>query len=1184
MLHEPVVISGVPDANAVVQMTGLRKMGIVEEMPECPVHLEEPMPQGNLEALTVKHYSPIDGDPDTCTGVSGQNECHDNDSAGGDIIGYVLKEPLLGREADLIKLERAFAFEMADTCTAIEGEFDCHGTENKKLLGYIFGPEVPPDRRPGTLPLTVRAVEDLCETNAQFLYQAGLMTEAELEDPAAVLARAKRELEEKHGKTTEELDGMTEEAILAELKSDANHWGVKCTIHDMCTNIEGRNPCHMPKGEGPRETIIGYVIGADSETEEPMGSWDSCSMELRCPVLYTVPTPAEVVDITKKTYTDVEAGTKVVCYGLSDSNICGESESPTGGDDLGSVLVKPLEGFPMKELTAGMLKDPPDEADTTVLGYAFTEKQQGTKKKGGVYIISPAFKEMYGQCGAFEKKAMRWVFQMKLEYGEEAAEQGDVRASFMSFDQGIYETADKDDQTVHHMFQVGKVKLSGKDGFSTMKFHKAFKSPPVMLCTVQTYNTAELVKCRAKPATEDSVEIALETKDGVGKAEDEWVGWIAFEPSQGQIGGLSYVAENKDGVDDSGSEIEADVKTPVPQVFGSVSSDHSTKACHLSASKIKRKSMKVAVNNDEMDDSSHAGEKVGMLVFQGQTDQPAVVRGWLEQRVTYQWWTGPYGDSCSKVCGEGEKTRDVKCTSSVGSEGKDYTEVPDIMCGHEEKPPTSMACGGPCAYFLSAWETCDVSEHGKMGKEKRTVACHTGANAEGAKVSDSDCEEFGLEKPALEKDCCTPKTQLDFPETHQCGSLSNGCEGDFAGTVEYGECGGEWACKEHECVCDAKPITTSVVSKQKANSYGGGFDYMCPDNSVMMGVESKHSDKFEDREYSFSCATLDAPAALSGCEKFSFCGKKEADSFTCPDKFALVGVSAQPPSGNDRAFEFTCCKVEGIFEDDESGDSGMSEEQKDMTVLFEGEPGKSSPMIVGVESEYHSGKVDRVFKFSWKSYKTKAACETCTTEPVTITKAGDFAVGTNGYLNGFQKDLDFECPEGQVIMGLKSEYVCRASWCDLKWNAKCGTVAGATLGSCSKAVPKSCSALSADAEFTPAEATWHLECPRHGVLTKVKSVYAISGDAKMHASGSSGDRTFAFTCCELEDVGGYKDYAAGYHMETDDAKKWTFEAGNNTAITGVSSGFTPGHERSFTFYATTFAGKKECDIKWTKSR
>jgi hypothetical protein len=443
-------------------------------------------------------------------------------------------------------------------------------------------------------------------------------------------------------------------------------------------------------------------------------------------------------------------------------------------------------------------------------------------------------------------------------------------------------------------------------------------------------------------------------------------------------------------------------------------------------------------------------------------------------------------------------------------------------------------------------------------------------------VQDADCEEFGLTKPELEKDCCTPKTQLDFPDTHQCGTVSNGCKGDFAGTIEYGECGSDWVCKDHECNCEAKPVTTSVVEKMQANEYGGGFDFMCPENSVMLGVESTHSDKFEDREWKFSCAQLDAPAQLSGCEKFSFCGKKETDTFTCPESFELVGLSAQPPKDNDRAFEWTCCRVDGAFEEAESGASDMSVEQKTIEFLLEAEPNKPSPMITGVESEYHSGKDDRVYKFSWKSFKTKAHCQTCNQERVTVTKSEDFAAGHKGYLNEFQKDLEFKCPDGEVIQSLKSEYICRGgSWCDLKWNARCGKVEGAKLGSCSKAEPKSCSALSADAEFTPAEATWHLECPRHGVLTEVKSKYEISG--------TTGDRTFAFTCCELEDVGGYKDYAAGYHMSSED-KKWTFDAGEDTAITGVSSGFMPAKERSFTFYGTTFQGKKECKSEWTNPR
>merc|ERR1719265_2668044 len=155
----------------------------------------------------------------------------------------------------------------------------------------------------------------------------------------------------------------------------------------------------------------------------------------------------------------------------------------------------------------------------------------------------------------------------------------------------------------------------------------------------------------------------------------------------------------------------------------------------------------------------------------------------------------------------------------------------------------------------------------------------------------------------------------------------------------------------------------------------------------------------------------------------------------------------------------------------------MSEAQKDINFLLEGEATKPTPMITGMDSEYSSKKADRTFKFYHKSFTSKAHCQTCSQEPVTINVTGDFPVGEKGYLNEFQKELDFKCPEGEAVSALKSEFICKSGGCDLKWNAKCGKVAGATLGSCSKAVPKSCSALSSDAEFTPAQATWEMECP-----------------------------------------------------------------------------------------------------------
>merc|ERR1719321_1612933 len=136
-----------------------------------------------------------------------------------------------------------------------------------------------------------------------------------------------------------------------------------------------------------------------------------------------------------------------------------------------------------------------------------------------------------------------------------------------------------------------------------------------------------------------------------------------------------------------------------------------------------------------------------------------------------------------------------------------------------------------------------------------------------------------------------------------------------------------------------------------------------------------------------------------------------------------------------------------------------------------------------------------------------------------MAKAESFHEGLHGYLNDFKTQLDFACKPDEAIQGIKSEYVCRSGWCDLKWNAKCGKVEGAKLVNCGPAEPKSCSTETGD-DWTATEAGWHLQCPRHGVLTKVQSKFiTLEGKA---------DRAFKFECCELEGVGGYKDYATGY--------------------------------------------------------
>lgn len=96
----------------------------------------------------------------------------------------------------------------------------------------------------------------------------------------------------------------------------------------------------------------------------------------------------------------------------------------------------------------------------------------------------------------------------------------------------------------------------------------------------------------------------------------------------------------------------------------------------------------------------------------------------LDQPV-YEWQAGQYGE-CSVTCGEGEKTRRLRC---VLMENNRPTEVGLNNCDQDSRPPSTELCDeGPCPapaeWVKGAWSECDV-ECGE-GYETRVVHCQRG--------------------------------------------------------------------------------------------------------------------------------------------------------------------------------------------------------------------------------------------------------------------------------------------------------------------------------------------------------------------------------------------------------------------------------------------------------------------------
>jgi len=222
-------------------------------------------------------------------------------------------------------------------------------------------------------------------------------------------------------------------------------------------------------------------------------------------------------------------------------------------------------------------------------------------------------------------------------------------------------------------------------------------------------------------------------------------------------------------------------------------------------------------------------------------------------------------------------------------------------------------------------------------------------------------------------------------------------------------------------------------------------------------------------------------------------------------------------------------------------------------------------MLTGVESKWFSEKVDRTFKWSYASFTTTSHCETCQTAPITIAQ-GEFPAG---WKHQFSADLNFECPSGEVLEGIKSEYV--AERLDSKWQLKCGKLNGTELSDCEDAKPAACSAAG-DGEFTASKMNFQLECPAFFAMVGVSSKYNTQAE----------DREYKFKCCKLKDATGYVDKSIN-SPQVGSELTWSFSAGA-AAVDSVRSSYVPGGQRHFTFFKSTYEGVKTCSSEWKPAR
>uniref|UniRef100_A0A182J8P5 Papilin n=1 Tax=Anopheles atroparvus TaxID=41427 RepID=A0A182J8P5_ANOAO len=180
-------------------------------------------------------------------------------------------------------------------------------------------------------------------------------------------------------------------------------------------------------------------------------------------------------------------------------------------------------------------------------------------------------------------------------------------------------------------------------------------------------------------------------------------------------------------------------------------------------------------------------------------NKPATERDCNQGIICPEWYTGKWSP-CSKLCGEGERTRKVTC---FRKEGGRITVLDDDQC-ITEKPEASEKCIlRPCEgvdYVTSSWTGCD--ECGAT-VETRTVHC---ASKSGTVYDMKFCANRDL--PELRREC--KLTPCDFQwYTSQWSKCSAVCgKGVQTRTVVCGVFDGQAlkrADDDYKCVADQRP-------------------------------------------------------------------------------------------------------------------------------------------------------------------------------------------------------------------------------------------------------------------------------------------------------------------------------------------------------------------------------------------
>jgi len=209
------------------------------------------------------------------------------------------------------------------------------------------------------------------------------------------------------------------------------------------------------------------------------------------------------------------------------------------------------------------------------------------------------------------------------------------------------------------------------------------------------------------------------------------------------------------------------------------------------------------------------------------------------------------------------------------------------------------------------------------------------------------------------------------------------------------------------------------------NSYDAKISFKCGSMEVLIGLESRHSNKREDRIWRARCATLreegDEVKGIVG--RYTTFWRNSWDKkfvYSVNGGYVITGVASKHNNRReDRKFRFHYSRLNGI----PCKDLGWSKYINNYDGLMDYKCRANSAMI-GLQSKHKNRNEDRIYKVR--------CCD--------LNNGGKFKIASymTGYVNAYDGKMNKRCPFNDVLVGLYSHHNNRRE--DRRFKFYCGSI------------------------------------------------------------------------------------------------------------------------------------------------